>query len=979
MYDKPNQTPMFRYAKGHQTKGNWTLAGFKRWLSRMDRKTIVKNLILGVIAIGLFGALVLFGLFAWYSKDLPDPNSLAIRDVDQATKIYDRTGTHVLYEIYGEENRTLVKMQEGFCKDDTSFETDVNGIPLFVAQAVLTAEDRKFCSHHGFSFTGLMRAALFGGTRGGGSTLTQQLVKNAILTNERSLPRKIKELILSVALEQKYSKDDILQIYFNEIPYGSTYYGVQTASQNFYGKDVKDLTLAEGATLAGIPQRPTYFINNPDALKERRDWILTSMADLGYITTEQADAAKAEDTPLQIDDSDITAPHFVMWVKGMLEEEFDTKTVETGGLKVITTLDYDKQIIAEEAIDTGVATYGTSYGFTSAGLLSMDPRTGQVLAMVGSPEFSNEEIDGQVNVTLQPLQPGSSIKPIVYAAAFEKGYTPNTLLWDVKTTFNTETGPYNPQNYSLNENGIVSMRKALQGSLNIPAVKTLYLVGIDNAVSFAHRLGYTTLQDRSQIGLSMVLGGAEVKMIDHVGAYATFANGGVHHNPVAILKVENSKGDVLKEYKAEEDKGESVLDANIAATITNVLSDDGARAYVFGPGGYLTLPGRPAAAKTGTTNNYKDAWTVGFTPSLATGVWVGNADGSLMKGQADGSKIAAPIWQDFMKKSLQGTPVESFTAPSIPGTGKPVLDGQLSAKEVVIDRSTGKLATDRTPESRRQTIKCGEYHTILYYVDRSNPAGPAPENPAKDPSYTSWEAAVQDYIARFNARPENVDKQLSSCNIPTDDDDVHTKQNQPEISILTPDNNDHVGRTFEVHIQSSVIRSFNRVEYWVDDSFVASSTSMDGMTITLPSWVQKGKHELSATIFDDVDNSATDSVRINVEDAASTAEVKITNPFDDQVIEREGSSTNYSVAVEVPTNAAISSLEVRVRNLWTGEEMSLANVVSPSAIVSVTWNITEDAQYMLTATAFTQTGDALQAIPVNVTVREKSGLGIPLL
>lgn len=551
---------MFRYAQSRKSNKNLTFKGISRWIGRMDKKAVIKNLILFGIALGLLGGLFVLGVFAWYSRDLPDPNALLDRTVAQATKIYDRTGEHLLYEIYGKENRTLVKMQEGFCKDDASFETDPNGIPLFIAQAVLTAEDREFCSHNGFTVKGIARAVIFMGKRGGGSTLTQQLVKNVILTNERHVSRKIKELILSVVLEQKYSKDEILQIYFNEVPYGSTYYGIQTAAQNFYEKNVNELTLAEGATLAGLPQLPTYYINNPDDLKARRDWILDSMFELGYITEEAARAAKAESTPLHIStDGAFVAPHFVMWVKSMLEELYGTSAVETGGLRVITTLDYDKQIIAEESVTHGVETYGESYGFANAGLLAQDPRTGEILAMVGSPDFSNEEIDGQVNVTLQPLQPGSSIKPIVYTAAFEKGYTPNTILWDVNTTFPTETTPYTPFNYDGSEHGMISLRAALQGSLNIPAVKTLYLVGLDNAIAFAQRLGYTTLTDRSRIGLSMVLGGAEVTMLDHVGAYSVLANNGVHHDYQALLRVEDANGGELYSFDSSNVPGKAFL------------------------------------------------------------------------------------------------------------------------------------------------------------------------------------------------------------------------------------------------------------------------------------------------------------------------------------------------------------------------------------------------------------------------------------
>lgn len=961
---------MFRYAQNRKSGKNLTLQGISRWIERLDKKTVIKNLILLGIALALLGGLVVLSLFAWYSRDLPDPNALLDRTVAQATKIYDRTGEHLLYEIYGEENRTIVKMQEGFCNDGTDLETDPNGIPLFVAQAVLAAEDRAFCSHNGFTVKGVMRAVIFMGKRGGGSTLTQQLVKNAILTNEQALSRKIKELILSVALEQKYSKDEILQIYFNEIPYGSTYYGVQTAAQNFYEKNVADLTLAEGATLAGLPQLPTYYINNPDALQERRDWILTSMAELGYITEEAANAAKAESTPLHVStEGAFVAPHFVMWVKGMLEELYGTSAVETGGLRVITTLDYDKQIYAEESVKNGVETYGESYGFTNAGLLAQNPRTGEILAMVGSPDFSDEEIDGQVNVTLQPLQPGSSIKPIVYAAAFEKGYTPNTILWDTNTTFVTETSPYTPFNYDGGQHGMISMRAALQGSLNIPAVKTLYLVGLDNAIAFAQRLGYSTLTDRSRIGLSMVLGGAEVTMLDHVGAYSVLANNGVHHDYQALLRVEDADGNEIYSFDEANVRGESVLDANISAITSNVLSDNGARTYVFGASNYLTLADRPIAAKTGTTNNYKDAWTVGYTPSLTAGVWVGNASGTLMKSGADGSKIAAPIWNEFMKRSLQGTPAEGFPTANIPTTGKNILDGQVAATTVTIDRASGKLATERTPDSYKETMTCGEFHTILKYIDVANPLGDAPSNPEGDAQYIAWEAGVQNYIAAHNASLEPGEAPLESCTVPTEEDDVHVKRNEPKISLESPDNNDSVERSLEIRYEGETKRSFSRVEFLIDGTYVGSSTSLNSGFISLPSWVGVGRHTLTTVIYDDVDNSASDEVTIRVEDESTSESITISNPFSGQTITKSAEFSIYTVVVEIPSATTLAALTLYSTELQTGITTPVASYVAPSAILSIPWTLpVNDGSYTLSARGTLANGSSVDARSVTVIV-----------
>jgi membrane peptidoglycan carboxypeptidase len=945
----------------------------RRLFGALKKPGVIKNLFLILVALVLLGSIALLGTFAWISRDLPDPNSLTTRAVPQATKIFDRTGEHLLYEIYGDENRTVVKMQQGFCTSEaTDFPTDVNGIPPFMVQAVITAEDRKFCSHHGFSYTGLLRAFLFGGTRGGGSTLTQQLVKNAILTNERSIIRKAKELLLSIALERKYSKDETLQIYFNEIPYGSTYYGVQSASQNFFKKDVKDLTLAEAATLAALPQLPTYYINNPDALKVRRDWILTSMAELGYVTAEEAEAAKATDTPVRASDptgtDDSGSLHFVLWVKELLIDQLDLteREIEQGGLKVITTLDYDKQKFAEEAVKANLEAQAATYNFNNTGLIGMDPKTGQILSMVGSADYFNDEIDGQVNVTLRPLQPGSSFKPIVYAAGFERGYTPNTLLWDINTTFNTPTGPYNPANYNLKENGVVTVRKALQGSLNIPAVKMMYLVGYDQALDFAERLHYTTFQNRSAFGLSVVLGGGEVELLEHTAAYAAFANDGIYHEPVAILKVEDANGNVLQEWKAND--GQKVMEPNIARLINNVLSDDAARAYIFGTGGKLTLPGRPAATKTGTTNNNKDAWTMGYTPSLVTGVWVGNTDGTTMKAHADGSYVAAPVWNEYMRRSLEGSAVEAFIEPTIDTTGKAVLDSVPPQQTVVIDKASGLLATERTPARLREEKVCGEYHEILHYVDRNDPRGPVPSNPAQDPYYQPWEDALTAYIARYNETKKPEEPALEVCEVPKESDDLHVEKNTPTISLNSPNKNDDVGRTFDVNLETDSRRGVVRIEYAIDGTVIRTSSNTSGTSLTLPSWVQKGHHTLTATAFDDVDNSASAEVNINVTEAGSLQSMKITNPFANQTIEKTGAP--YVVVLEVPNAANVSSITLSAQDTVTGLNTEIATVTAPSALTTISWTLGAEGEYLLSATATLTDGTSVDATPVKVLVKE---------
>ncbi len=953
---------MYRYSQGRLGKHSRTglarlRVGIKYLWKQIKQGSVTKNSLLLMLAALLGGAILLLGMFAWYSRGLPDPDTVLNRDLAQSTKIFDRTGEHLLYEIAPDQKRTLVNIEQ---------------IPVFVQQATITAEDRNFYEHDGISIKGMVRAVLsniinLDPTGQGASTITQQFIKKAFLTDDQTYARKIKEIVIAIALEKKFEKNEILQMYLNEIPYGGTNYGVESAAQSYFHKSIADVSLAEAATLAALPNRPSTFLNNPELLKARRDWILDGMVTEGYITQNAADSAKAEDSPVVIALHNIEAPHFVLWVKEQLEETYGARATETGGLKVITTLDYDKQKLAEEAVTNGVTAKGATYGFNDAGLVSVDPKTGHILAMVGSPDYWNDDADGQVNVTLRPLQPGSSIKPLVYAAAFERGYTPNTVLWDVKTTFPTATGNYEPNNYDGSEHGYVTMRKALQGSLNIPAVKTLYLAGIENTLNLGERLGYSTLRDE-YVGLSMVLGGVRVTPLEHTAAYAAFANNGIYQEPVSILRVEGTDGEVLEEWRAEENPGTEAMNSNLAAVMSNVLSDNAARAYIFGANNYLTLSGRPAAAKTGTTNEYKDAWTVGYTPAMATGVWVGNADGTLMKTRADGSVVAAPIWKEYMDRALRGTPAEAFPPAQIALTGKPILDGKIPTTTTVIDTVSGYLATELTPERYRKEQVCGEYHTILTYIDRANPLGDQPRDPAKaDPYYAPWEAGIVAFLAK--PVPEGQ-VQLEACTAPTEDDDVHTLRNQPDIKITEPNNNATTGRVIEIKTEIETKRPFGRVDYSIDGTYVSTSTSPLGTTLVLPGWVSKGEHTLIAAAYDDVDNTAQDTIQIQVNEPGSEGSFRITNPFQGQVIEK--TAPNYVIAVEVPSANDLATLKITAQNLWTGEITTVGETSLVGAITSISWNLPSTAQYTLTATATTSLngGSTLVSPPITVYVKD---------
>jgi penicillin-binding protein 1C len=645
-----------------------------------------------IVKFGFAGFIFLCALFGAYaSVGLPFPGKVSAARA-QATEIYARDGQTLLYTIRGDKNRTPIAFDQ---------------MPSCIKDATVAIEDKTFYKHKGLDPRGFGRAVVanFEGGFGsqGGSTITQQLVKNALLSPEQTLTRKAKELILSLEIEQIYPKDRILELYLNEIPYGSNAYGIQAASQTYFAKNPKDLTLAQCATLASIPRGPTFYspYNNadPTRLQNRSKLVLDEMVSMNKITTEQATAAKAEiDQGLEFaaaKGEDIKAPHFVFYVREQLEQKYGTKATQEGGFKVITTLDIGKQDIAESTIQDARARF-PGYGASNAALTAIDPKTGELLAMVGSVDYFDTANDGNVNVATSDRQPGSSFKPLVYLKGFQEGYDPNlkmafnpaTLLWDVKTDFG---GGYSPNNYDGKFRGPVSARDALQQSLNVPAVKMVDLVGINDSVDFAHQMGITTLDDPDRLGDSVVLGGGEVKLVDLTSAYNVMANQGQaayskcfdatcskRTNVTPILKITDRKNkDVTGEFNGNVQRNKEIVSKENAYQISDVLSDDAARAPQFGRNSALTLPGREVAAKTGTTDSFRDAWTVGYTPQLSAGVWLGNNDNTPMN-RTGGSVGAAPIWNEFMRRALADTPAQNFERPS-------------GVKEMTVDKLTGLL------------------------------------------------------------------------------------------------------------------------------------------------------------------------------------------------------------------------------------------------------------------------------------------------
>jgi len=614
----------------------------------------------------LFLILCFFLVFIYYAKDLPRPEVFTEQSLALPTKIYDREGKTLLYQIYDEEKRTVVPLDQ---------------VPDHLKQAVISAEDANFYHHFGLDVKGILRSIIndlkIGQPVYGGSTISQQLIRSTFLTPDKTLQRKVKEVILTLELERRYSKDQILGFYLNQVPFGSNAYGVEAASQTLFEKPVAQTSLAEAALLASLIQAPSRlspYGSNINDLYARKNYVLNRMAQEGYISREQADEAKKEVLRFADIGQSIKAPHFVLYIKKYLEEKYSDSFLKEKGLKVYTTLDWNLQQEAEKIVQDGVKS-NQSYNAHNASLVALNPQTGEILALVGSADWyatsslpegcAGQEclFDPKFDIaTLGERQPGSAFKPFAYAEAFKKGLTPDMIFWDVKTEFNPNCAPtatqekdrygldcYHPADYDGRFRGPITLRSALAQSINVPAVKVLYLAGVKNTIDTAKSFGISTLnQPLSWYGLSLVLGGGEVKLLDMVASYSVFANNGLKSPPVAILKIEDSEGNIIEENKKIPQR---VLETNVASMINGILSDNEARSPIFGRNSLLNIPGQQVAVKTGTTQDFKDGWIIGYTPNLAVGVWVGNNNGALMA-KEPGVVLAGPIWNKFIQKAL---------------------------------------------------------------------------------------------------------------------------------------------------------------------------------------------------------------------------------------------------------------------------------------------------------------------------------------
>lgn len=805
---------------------------------RKRRKRTILLWIIATLSVGVF-LFILAGALLFAFVKIPTLNDFRERKVAESTKIYDRTGKVLLWEVHGEERRTVVPFEN---------------ISRNVKNATVAIEDSNFYSHHGISLLSLFRVLFLNIFQGkqvgsGGSTITQQLVKNTLLTREQTIIRKAKEIIIAIKLESAYTKDDILNLYLNEIPYGSNTYGIESAAQNFFGISASDVSLAQAAYLAALPQAPTRYSpygSNRKDLDARKNLVLERMRTLQYITTEEYEDAKKEKvTFLPQRKQGLLAPHFVMYVREMLNEKYGEDVVEQGGLEVITSLDATLQAKAEEIVARRAPDMQKNFNASNVALTAVDPKTGHILAMVGSRDYFDINNDGNFNVSLAHRQPGSTFKPLVYATAFKKGFTPETVVFDLETNFAAAGDPYIPQNYDEKYRGPVTLREALAQSLNIPAVKTLYLAGIGDSIETARDFGITSLTNQNRYGLTLVLGGGEVSLLELTSAYGVFANQGMKVNHHPIIQIKDKNGTILEEEKIQ---SEPVIDANITNMVSSILSDNTARTPAFGARSPLYFDDMSVAAKTGTTNDYRDVWTVGYNPNIVVGTWAGNNNNTSMTKNVAGF-IIAPLWREFMDAALAQVEKPTFTPPQPTGSKKPVLRGiWKGSRAYEVDKISGNLATPFTPQDQREERVTQEVHSILYWVNKDNPDGPIPTNPSSDPQFSLWETPVRVWAER------NGYKDGDTSGKPIEYDSSHSPENWPVISY--PQNEERKIFTYgdDIIFHPTITGKYSiiDIEIFIDGEYVRSEKRVP-QNLEIGDQ-DSGEHTLKLKVYDIIGN-----------------------------------------------------------------------------------------------------------------------------
>lgn len=833
---------------------------------RRKKRHLLKNLLLIIVAI--FFIIVGSSIIWLATIELPNLNSFNERKIVQSTQIYDRTGKILLYEIGDKAKRVVVPYDQ---------------ISTYIKNATVAIEDEQFYKHQGVEISSLFRALIAdiksGSFSQGGSTITQQVVKNSLLTSEKKISRKVKEWILAYKLDKTYSKETILSYYLNDVPYGGSVYGIERASETFFGKNASQVTLGEAAYLASIPNAPTYFSpygSHKKELDDRKNLVLQKMLSNGFISKKEYDEATKEKVEFKIiGDGSLKAPHFTLFIKEYLENKYGEALVSEGGLKVITSLDYDLQTKAEQIVYKYALQNEKNFNAENASLVAIDPKTGQILTMVGSRDYFDDKIDGNFNITTAHRQPGSSFKPFVYATALKKGFLPETRVFDLQTEFSTYCNPdgtpintadidkcYQPENYDGKFLGPISMRDALAQSRNVPAIKFLYLSGIKDSIQTAKDLGISSLKDANQYGLTLVLGGGEVSLLEMTSAYGVFANEGMRNNYTGILEVKDSSGKILEQF---EPNPYQVLDKNIALTISDMLSDNNARAPEFGLDSALYVHNYDVAVKTGTTNDYRDTWIVGYSPNIVVGAWAGNNNNSPMEKKIAGF-VVAPLWNEFIRFALVRLPIEYFNKPEIKDLSmvKPVIRGFWQGNNLyTIDTVSGKLATNNTPATTKEERVVFNIHDILHWVDKNNPLGAPPTNPELDPQYNLWEGPVQKWVLL-----NSLQNQTDSV-IPKDFDNIHTQNNLFKLKILSPQD----GLNYKKDLRMSVIitssgpYTIKRYDVFLNGVYIGNVVTPNLVFSFKPGSERaiKNQNTLKIIGYDGVENSNEVVVHFNTE------------------------------------------------------------------------------------------------------------------